>query len=77
MNDISSLRVNETNFLNRFSKSTQILNCMESFPVGAELFHEARTDGHRVVTKLIVAFRNFRNASKMVGTISPISSTAL
>jgi len=34
-------------------------------PVEAELFHaEGRTDGHRDMTKLIVAFRNFANAPK-------------
>ena len=31
-------------------------------PVGAELFH---ADGQTDMTKLIVAFRNFANASKM------------
>ena len=56
---------NEKNFLNRFSKNTQTLNFTESFPMGVELFHETRTDGQRDVTKLIVAFRNFVNVSKI------------
>ena len=35
---------NERKFLDRFSKNTQTLSFTESFPVGAELFHETRTD---------------------------------
>ena len=71
----------ETNFLDRVSKSTRTLNFMDRFPVGAEFFHETRrdgrTDGQKDVTKLIVAFRNFVNVSKMSGTIPPFSSTAI
>jgi len=38
--------------------------------VGAELFHaDGRTDGHTDMKKLIVAFRNFANASEnAIGT---------
>jgi len=47
------------NFLNSFSKNTQISNFIKICPVGAELFHaDRRTD----MTKLIVAFRTFANA---------------
>jgi hypothetical protein len=36
---------NETKFLDRFSKNTQMSNYMKIRPVGAELFHtEGRTD---------------------------------
>ena len=48
------------NFLDKFSKNTQISNLMKILPVGAELFQsERRTD----VSKLI-AFRSFANAPK-------------
>ena len=33
---------NETNFLDRFSKNTQIQNFMKIRPVGIELLHEER-----------------------------------
>ena len=40
---------------------------MKIRPVGDELFHADRgTDGRTDVTKLMVAFRNFSNASKNV-----------
>jgi hypothetical protein len=55
------------NFLDRFSKDTQIQNFVEIRPVGAELFC---VDGHTYertdITKLIVAFRNYGNAPKNV-----------
>jgi len=44
---------NETNFLDRFSKSPQISNFIKFRPVGAGLF---RADGE-THTKLIVAYR--------------------
>jgi hypothetical protein len=53
------------NYLDRFSKNTQILvsNFMKIRPVEAELFHaDRRTD----TTKLIIAYSNFANALKMV-----------
>jgi len=50
-------------FLNRFSKNTQILNFMKIRPVGAELSH---ADGRTDMTKLIVAFRDFANAPKII-----------
>jgi hypothetical protein len=47
------------NFLDRFSKNTQIPNFMKIRPVGDELFH---ADGRTDMTKIIVAFRNFSKA---------------
>jgi hypothetical protein len=48
-------------FSTDFRKNPQISNFTKIRPVGAELFH---SDGRTEVTKLIVAFRNFANASK-------------
>jgi hypothetical protein len=40
---------------------------MKFDPGGAELFHaDIRTDGHTVMTKLIVAFPNFAKAPKKI-----------
>jgi hypothetical protein len=50
------------NFLDRFSKNSQILNFMEIRSVGAELFH---ADGQTDV-KLIVSFRNFTIAPDLL-----------
>ena len=48
------------NFLDRFSKDTQIWNFMKIRPVGDELFHpDGQTDGNE-----IVAFRYFSNVPK-------------
>ena len=47
--------VNETR-----SKNTQIQNFMKIRPIGADFFH---ADGWTDMTKLIVAFRDFANAS--------------
>ena len=57
LSDLFLSDFNETwNFLDRFSKNTQIQNFMKIQPVRAELFEaDRRTDK----TKLIVAFRNF------------------
>jgi hypothetical protein len=49
------------NFLDRFSKNTQIPNLNKIRPVGAELFH---ADGWADMTKLTVALNNFANAPK-------------
>jgi hypothetical protein len=51
------------NFLDRFSKNTQISNVMKILAMGAELFH---ADGHAdgEMTKLIATCRNFANAPK-------------
>jgi hypothetical protein len=54
------------NFLDRFSRNTQIPNLTKIRPVGAELLHaDGRTDRLTDVTKLIVTFRNFAKALKM------------
>jgi hypothetical protein len=58
-------------FFNRCSRKAQIPNFVKLHPVGAELFHadegtDGRTDRQTDMTKLIVAFRNFANASKMI-----------
>jgi hypothetical protein len=53
--------LNETKFLDGFSKNAQISNFTRARPVGAELFH---ADGRTDMTKLKVAFRNFANAHK-------------
>jgi hypothetical protein len=51
--------------LHKYLKST---NFMTIRPVGAELFHvDRRTDGQTDMTKRIVAFRNFVNATKETG----------
>ena len=47
--------------LDKFWKNTQMANCMEILPVGAELF---RADRQIYMTKLKVAFRSFANASE-------------
>ena len=51
-------------FLDRLSKNPQISNFMKICQVGAEFVPCGRTDGRTDMTKLIVAFRNFTNASK-------------
>jgi len=57
------------NFLNRFSKNTQISNLIKIRPVGDEVFHaNGRTDIQTDMTKVTVAFRNFAIAtSKDIG----------
>jgi hypothetical protein len=56
---LSSL--NETSFLDRFSKHVQISNFMKLCPIGVELFH---ADGWTDL-KLIVSFRSFATASNI------------
>ena len=58
-------------FLKKFFKKSQIFAFMKIRPVGSELFSadgqtNGRTDGQTDLTKLIVAFRNFANESKML-----------
>jgi len=53
------------NFSRHIFESIQIY-FMKIRPVGAEFFHaggrkDRRTEGHRAMKKLIVAFRNFAN----------------
>jgi hypothetical protein len=55
------------NFLDRFSRNTQISDLMKIRPVSAELFH---ADGRTDMTMLIVAFRNFANAPKNWSAVS-------
>jgi len=51
------------NFLDRFSKSTQISNCLKILVVGVELFRaDGRTDGQTDMTKPTVAFLSFAHA---------------
>jgi len=53
------------NFIDRFlKKNTQDLYFLKILPVGVELFHVGGwTDGQTDMTKVIVAFRNFKKAS--------------
>jgi hypothetical protein len=51
-------------FSTDFRKNTQISNCMNTHPGGAELFFsDRRTDG-RTDMKLIIAFRKFAKTTK-------------
>ena len=57
------------NSLDRFSENNQIPNFVNISPVGGEMFYtdgrtDRWTDRQTDMTKLIVAFRNFENASK-------------
>jgi hypothetical protein len=54
------------NFLDIFSKNTQMSNLIKIRPVWAELFHaDEQTDRQTELTKLIVVFRNFANTPKL------------
>jgi hypothetical protein len=62
-------------FFERFSKNIQISNFMKIRSVGTELFHvDLQTDGQTDrqtykqadITKLIITFRNYSNATKTV-----------
>lgn len=51
-------------FLDRVKKSTQMSSFIKICPLGTVLFSaDARTDGQRHITKLLVAFHNYANAS--------------
>jgi len=54
------------NFLDGFSKNTQMSNFMKIRQVGAKLFRADRRNGRADrPTKLIFVFRNFANSPKM------------
>jgi hypothetical protein len=52
--------ISNLNFIGRYSKNPKVRNFAKIRPVGAEMFH---ADGQTFMTKLILAFRNFANAS--------------
>jgi len=54
---------NDTNFLERFLKNTQITNLIKICPMGTKLFH-ARGQRQTYMTKVMVAFHNFLNDPK-------------
>jgi hypothetical protein len=67
------------NFMDRFSKDTQIPNFVKIRPLGAELFH---ADGQTGVIKILVAFRNCANAPNnypvvRVPSVAPSPETGL
>ena len=64
--------VTKLDILKRFSKNNQITNFTKILPVGAELFThpDRRTDRETDVTKLIIAFRCFANATKQTTVLS-------
>jgi hypothetical protein len=58
---------NEIEFSREIKKNTPIVNYIKVRPLGAELFHaHRRADGRPDMTKLIVAFRKFATACKMI-----------
>jgi len=54
----------KTEFFRHVFENTQISNFVKMRPVGAELFHEGRTDGQTDMTKLVVAFGNSAQAPR-------------
>ena len=57
----------KTEFLYSLSKNIQLAIFMKLSPVEAEMFHaDRRKDGQTDMTQLIVAYRNFLNAPKMI-----------
>jgi hypothetical protein len=55
------------NLLDRFSKYAKASNLMKIRPVAAELFHaDRRKDGWTIMSKPIVAFRNFAHAPNKI-----------
>ena len=70
------------NFLDRFSKNTKHQISFKSVPVGAKLFHadghmDRQTDRRADMTKLIVTFRSYANATKMCIIHAEIYTSAL
>ena len=51
----------EMNFLDRYSKNSELLNIIRFLPVGGKLL---QTDGRIYITTLIVVLRNFANVPK-------------
>jgi hypothetical protein len=63
------------NFLYRFSKNPQISILVKIHPVPAELFHADRwTDERTDMTKLMVTFHNFMNASVNIQPGQPVDT---
>ena len=58
--------IDALNFVERFSKNSEILNFTKIRPVGAQSFH---ADIWIDMTKLIVACGNFTNAPRSMQTI--------
>jgi hypothetical protein len=59
---------NETNFLERFLKNTQISNLIKFCPMGTKLFH-AVGQRQTYTTKEMVTFHNFLNDPKKMFSI--------
>jgi hypothetical protein len=76
----------DLNFLDRFSKNTQISNLIQIRPVGAELFHEdgwtdgqidGQTERQTNMTQLIVAFTILRTRQKSTWSLMAVCNDTL